>query len=456
MKNKVSFAKNIMAANSNHYFGSYISKVLGNVRGDKPKHSITGDANDFLNKYTVSLASALAVKAAEFTRTPKITLGVKEIAFASQYVLPSTLSFLAKEAGEKAVEDYTKSLDGGKKKKSAPSRTRASRAGLELSVSKVENIIRSVWGGDMGSGAPVYLAGVLEYILSEILEVSSTVTEENKRSTLSVAFIDSAIYNDVDLLQLTKTLFSDDYAHSVFYHLPALPEDHLTLPKGKKKKTKNNRASPGVKTAKMIKALRKDDSELLQLPKTQLWNAARLIIGQVVDTAGPSKKKKGRKGKKEEPPKIGINIQDAAVDTLQEYLERYLMSQIIIPSFNNTLNVVKKGDTLLPRHITHEHTLSLEDLESDESLKSLHQAFYNAPFRHMCHRAGVKIVGREVVVSLKNILVQELCRIINLSLITTQVRGQKTITSTDIFQACGGSFISSHVPLKEYVTRFNA
>lgn len=71
---------------------------------------------------------------------------------------------------------------GGKPKKS--SKTKAARAGLVMPVSKLNKHLRMANKAKrVGGGAPVYLAGVLEYAASEILEMAMNSMGKRKRIT---------------------------------------------------------------------------------------------------------------------------------------------------------------------------------------------------------------------------------------------------------------------------------
>jgi histone H2A len=68
---------------------------------------------------------------------------------------------------------------GGKAK--AKAKTRSFRAGLQFPVGRVHRYLRKGNYADrIGSGAPVYLAAVLEYLSAEILELAGNAARDNK------------------------------------------------------------------------------------------------------------------------------------------------------------------------------------------------------------------------------------------------------------------------------------
>ena len=90
---------------------------------------------------------------------------------------------------------------GGKVKGKAKSRS--SRAGLQFPVGRVHRFLRKGHYADrIGSGAPVYLAAVLEYLSAEILELAGNAARDNKKSRIVPRHIQLAVRNDEELNKL--------------------------------------------------------------------------------------------------------------------------------------------------------------------------------------------------------------------------------------------------------------
>ena len=90
---------------------------------------------------------------------------------------------------------------GGKAK--AKAKTRSFRAGLQFPVGRVHRYLRKGNYADrIGSGAPVYLAAVLEYLSAEILELAGNAARDNKKSRIIPRHIQLAVRNDEELNKL--------------------------------------------------------------------------------------------------------------------------------------------------------------------------------------------------------------------------------------------------------------
>lgn len=78
--------------------------------------------------------------------------------------------------------------------------SRTKRANLTLPVGRVANLLkRGRYAPRQSAGAPVYLTAVLEYLASELLELSAAFATENKRSRIIPRYIQLVISNDADL-----------------------------------------------------------------------------------------------------------------------------------------------------------------------------------------------------------------------------------------------------------------
>merc|ERR1712136_602921 len=94
----------------------------------------------------------------------------------------------------------------GKGKKVAQKKvqkTRSMRAGLQFPVGRIHRMMKKGnYAERVGSGAPVYLAAVLEYLSAEVLELAGNAARDNKKSRIIPRHLQLAIKNDEELNKL--------------------------------------------------------------------------------------------------------------------------------------------------------------------------------------------------------------------------------------------------------------
>ena len=94
----------------------------------------------------------------------------------------------------------TQPVDAKKKKPVS----RSKRAKLVFSVSRVHNYLRKC-NRRVGSGAPVYLAAVVEYVVAEVLELAAREATKAKHVSINGQDINLALRTDKEL----NALFAD-------------------------------------------------------------------------------------------------------------------------------------------------------------------------------------------------------------------------------------------------------
>ncbi|XP_028655740.1 late histone H2A.2.2-like [Erpetoichthys calabaricus] len=81
--------------------------------------------------------------------------------------------------------------------------SRSSRSGLQFPVGRIYRLLRKGnYAERIGSGAPVYLAAVLEYLTAEVLELSGNAARDNKKMRIMPRHIQLAVRNDEELNRL--------------------------------------------------------------------------------------------------------------------------------------------------------------------------------------------------------------------------------------------------------------
>jgi len=81
--------------------------------------------------------------------------------------------------------------------------SRSTRAGLQFPVSRVHRRLRKGnYSQRVGSGAPVYLAAVMEYLAAEVLELAGNAARDNKKKRIIPRHLQLAVRNDEELSNL--------------------------------------------------------------------------------------------------------------------------------------------------------------------------------------------------------------------------------------------------------------
>ncbi|GLJ25829.1 hypothetical protein SUGI_0494740 [Cryptomeria japonica] len=129
---------------------------------------------------------------------------------------------------------------GGAKKKGV---SRTLRAGLQFPVSRIGRYLKKGrYAKRVGSGAPVYMAAVMEYLAAEVLELAGNAARDNKKNRIIPRHVLLAVRNDEELGKLLSGV--------TIAHGGVLPNIHqVLLPK----KTAEKAASSEPKSPKSPK-----------------------------------------------------------------------------------------------------------------------------------------------------------------------------------------------------------
>jgi histone H2A len=88
----------------------------------------------------------------------------------------------------------------GKAIEKKAARSRSTKAGLQFPVGRIGRYLKDGrYAKKVGSGAPVYLAAVLEYVAAEILELAGNAAKEQKKQRIIPRHIQLALRNDEEL-----------------------------------------------------------------------------------------------------------------------------------------------------------------------------------------------------------------------------------------------------------------
>ena len=108
---------------------------------------------------------------------------------------------------------------GGPKKKPV---SRSVKAGLQFPVGRIGRYLKQGrYSQRIGTGAPVYLAAVLEYLAAEVLELAGNAARDNKKTRIVPRHIQLAVRNDEELTKLLggATIASGGVMPNIHQHL---------------------------------------------------------------------------------------------------------------------------------------------------------------------------------------------------------------------------------------------
>ncbi|XP_053168493.1 late histone H2A.2.2-like [Hemicordylus capensis] len=110
-------------------------------------------------------------------------------------------------------------------------KTKSEKAGLQFPVGRIGRFLRrGHYAERIGTGAAVYLAGVLEYLTAEILELAGNAAHENKRQRIGPRHIQLAVRNDEELNKLFSGVTIAEGGVMPNIHAQLLPKKSV-LPK---------------------------------------------------------------------------------------------------------------------------------------------------------------------------------------------------------------------------------
>ena len=94
----------------------------------------------------------------------------------------------------------------GKVSRSKPV-TGATKANIVFAPARIARLLRRGRYADrIGLGGPVFLAGVLSYLASEILEISGDICLQHKKGIITPRHLQLAISNDDELMKMMATV----------------------------------------------------------------------------------------------------------------------------------------------------------------------------------------------------------------------------------------------------------
>lgn len=157
------------------------------------------EVNDVCEKLlTVLVKTSLTIK----QNCKRVEISPSDVKAATKVILPKAFSDRAINEGVKAVNKFSSNEKG----------SRSARAGLIISVPKVDNMFRYLAVSKkistrFSQGSIIFIAAVIEYIIAELTQISGDVARINAK-TISKKHLDMAIEQDDDAQKLMQIITS--------------------------------------------------------------------------------------------------------------------------------------------------------------------------------------------------------------------------------------------------------
>jgi histone H3/H4 len=177
------------------FFDIYISKVLKQVS----KNEITANAKNQLNNLLIIISNLISDKVyylLEYGK--KKTISTLEIINAIKLLFIGELQNILISEGQKSVENYKKSEEDKK------GLSRQNKAEILFPPSVCEKFLRK-YEVLLTADSSIFLAGTLEYICAELLDLSSSIANLNNRIRITVRDLEIAVRTDIEFNQFFKS-----------------------------------------------------------------------------------------------------------------------------------------------------------------------------------------------------------------------------------------------------------
>ena len=234
-----------------------IKKVLKQV---SPGTNISQDAVENLNTFANVLLIAIIYEIAKIMQNNMFTpykskrkrrylrrsrarhvdrkiIKVRDVMAAVKIVLPGELAKHAVYDGQKAVKRF----EAYKKQRRAFDKSsKSSKSGIVVSVARVEKFLRENLPKNVSEEAPIYLTAVLEYLLAELLELSSNAVHVHHRITITPTEL-SLITEMDDELNNLMTRLKFRFIGGGFENISPVYIDKINQPRKRKSRKRKSR-----------------------------------------------------------------------------------------------------------------------------------------------------------------------------------------------------------------------
>jgi histone H3/H4 len=176
----------------NHRFEHHIRKILKEISAE---HDITQQAKSQLNDLAVITCKIVYRKMVDLLQSnQKKTITEKEIEVAVKLIFTGQLAANAISEGKKSLQNYLSNA----KSTTLKGQSRHTKADIIIPPSVPEKLLRdSATTYHIGTNAPVFLAGVIEYFLSQIIELA--IVKNKNHIRLTVQDLENGVRSDLEM-----------------------------------------------------------------------------------------------------------------------------------------------------------------------------------------------------------------------------------------------------------------
>lgn len=252
-------------------FETYIVRVLKQIR---PDGSITANARQQLSSALTHITSSLCEHARNLVKTKeKHILCTTDVEDAMRLIFPEEIMKHCISQGNQAVDLYTQNMAD----KTNDRMTRSKRAGINFPPYVTELIMRDFGYTSIKvkKDVHVYTAAVLEYIASDILDLSGNLANDNKRKRINIRDMFTAVFDDIDLSAIFLKLGITFIGCGVLPHIhesllpdSSRPQKMLAAKKFDTTGERVRKFRPGILAIKEIKKYQSVSNKVMSAPTT--------------------------------------------------------------------------------------------------------------------------------------------------------------------------------------------
>jgi histone H3/H4 len=319
---------------TNRYFEHHIRKILKQIC---PERNITKSAKEALNEIMILTCNKIINKAFIIvTANNKKTLTEYDLECSIKLLFTGQLSQKSVEEGYKCLKNYFEQI----KDENNKGKSRTQKADIIVPPSLLEKFLKNK-GFNISNNCSIFLAGVIEYFASQILELSNNITLKKNHSNHIINATNTRlnIYHIENGVRLDKELNQFFISNNIYIHDSGIiPYLHPYL--------KNKTSLNDKKSIDLITKIQENNSHIFS--KSCIDNKFKNNIGLIYPDA---------------------RFQKDCFDYFQDYLEKWMI-ELLQYSNNITLSSKKArvsgNDIELALSITERRQPSFLNLNEEE------------------------------------------------------------------------------------------